>query len=221
MLITRKSLNALQCFESLLQSLTRLRGCLSRLAQANMHTVLRIRFRPKKAQSLFYSAPVPRRSAARFPVALLQDMLDGTSKQPVGFCRNPKRSAFDPTTLARRCALASACPLYCHAKRKRSSSSRDYLRVPMVYKAKCVRPHNVAGHVRIVLPRQPHKNTHCLLGSTCTAIYGTVHCTALYGTVQHCTALPSAVRLFVSVSVSVSVSMSVSVSASVSHRFMF
>ena len=46
MLIARKSLNALQGHESLLNSLNRLCWRLSRLAQADMHAVLFVRRRP-------------------------------------------------------------------------------------------------------------------------------------------------------------------------------
>ena len=48
MLIARKSLNALQSHESLLNSLNRLCWHLSRLTQADMHAVLCVRRRPKQ-----------------------------------------------------------------------------------------------------------------------------------------------------------------------------
>ena len=51
-LITCKSLHALQCRESLLRSLNRLYGHLSRLAQVDMHAVLRVRCRLKETHPM-------------------------------------------------------------------------------------------------------------------------------------------------------------------------
>ena len=59
MLIARKSLNALQSHESFLTSLNRLSRHLSRLAQANMHAVLRVRRRPKQAHSMPLARDLP------------------------------------------------------------------------------------------------------------------------------------------------------------------